>query len=194
MTVSLKHSTVVLVPDDGTSPVGSDEWNAEHSLTLAADRVLGRLATSGAAQELASTDMSAFLALGSGGGTTNFLRADGAWVVPPGSSGNVGNVGTPINGQIAQWTTATTIQGISGTTATGLLDIFSSTLKGLAPASGGGTTNFLRADGTWNVPAGGGNVSNSGTPTSGQFAQWTSATVIQGVSAGALTKTDDTNV
>jgi hypothetical protein len=29
-------------------------------------------------------------------------------------------------------------------------------LKGLAPASGGGTTNFLRADGTWATPAGGG--------------------------------------
>jgi len=27
---------------------------------------------------------------------------------------------------------------------------------GLAPASGGGTTNFLRADGTWAAPAGGG--------------------------------------
>ena len=31
-----------------------------------------------------------------------------------------------------------------------------STLKGLTPLSGGGTTNFLRADGTWAVPAGGG--------------------------------------
>ena len=52
---------------------------------------------------------------------------------------------------------------------------------GLAPASGGGTSNFLRADGTWQTPAGGGNVSNTGTPTSGQAAEWTSATVVQGV-------------
>lgn len=31
---------------------------------------------------------------------------------------------------------------------------FTSTKKGSAPASGGGTTNFLRADGTWAAPAG----------------------------------------
>lgn len=63
-------------------------------------------------------------------------------------------------------------------------------------AAGGGTFNtvnastctgtpsastFLRGDCTWNTPAGGGNVSNTGTPTSGQMAQWTSATVIQGL-------------
>jgi hypothetical protein len=37
-----------------------------------------------------------------------------------------------------------------------MLDVFTSSLKGLAPASGGGTTNFLRADGTWAAPGGGG--------------------------------------
>jgi Repeat of unknown function (DUF5907) len=44
----------------------------------------------------------------------------------------------------------------TGTQATALLDVFTSTLKGLAPLSGGGTTNFLRADGTWATPPGGG--------------------------------------
>lgn len=48
------------------------------------------------------------------------------------------------------------IEELTGTQATTLLDTFTSTLKGLAPASGGGTTNFLRADGTWAAPAGGG--------------------------------------
>lgn len=42
---------------------------------------------------------------------------------------------------------------LTGTQATTLLDNFTSTLKGLAPLSGGGTTNFLRADGTWSAPA-----------------------------------------
>jgi hypothetical protein len=41
---------------------------------------------------------------------------------------------------------------LTGTQATTLLDTFTSGLKGLAPASGGGTTNFLRADGTWTSP------------------------------------------
>ena len=36
-----------------------------------------------------------------------------------------------------------------------ILPVFTATLNGLAPLSGGGTTNFLRADGTWAAPAGG---------------------------------------
>lgn len=39
---------------------------------------------------------------------------------------------------------------------TALLNNFTSTLKGLTPLSGGGTTNYLRADGTWASPPGGG--------------------------------------
>ena len=39
---------------------------------------------------------------------------------------------------------------------TAMLNQFSSTLQGVVPASGGGTTNFLRADGTWAAPTGGG--------------------------------------
>lgn len=45
---------------------------------------------------------------------------------------------------------------LSAAQATALLDTFTSGAKGLAPASGGGTTNFLRADGTWAAPPGGG--------------------------------------
>lgn len=44
-------------------------------------------------------------------------------------------------------------EDLSGTQATTLLDTFTSGLKGLVPASGGGTTNFLRADGTFADPA-----------------------------------------
>lgn len=42
---------------------------------------------------------------------------------------------------------------------TALLNVFTSALKGLVPASGGGTTNFLRADGAWVAPGGGGGAS-----------------------------------
>ena len=48
---------------------------------------------------------------------------------------NTGATGAPLNLTAAQLTAE--------------LGIFSSTLKGLVPLSGGGTTNFLRADGTW---------------------------------------------
>ena len=44
---------------------------------------------------------------------------------------------------------------LTGTQATTILDTFTSTLKGLVPASGGGTDNFLRADGTWTAVGGG---------------------------------------
>jgi hypothetical protein len=53
-------------------------------------------------------------------------------------------------------------EDLTGTQATALLDTFTSGAKGLTPASGGGTTNFLRADGTWAAPAGGGGGSPGG--------------------------------
>src|SRR5262249_25806099 len=43
-------------------------------------------------------------------------------------------------------------EDLTGTQATTLLDVFTSSLKGLAPSSGGGTTNYLRADATWAAP------------------------------------------
>lgn len=51
-------------------------------------------------------------------------------------------------------------EDLTGTQATTLLDTFTGTAKGLVPASGGGTTNFLRADGTFAVPPGGGGISD----------------------------------
>lgn len=48
-----------------------------------------------------------------------------------------------------------------------ILPVFTPTLNGLAPLSGGGTTNFLRADGTWVAPAGGGITQLTGDVTAG---------------------------
>lgn len=52
-------------------------------------------------------------------------------------------------------------EDLTGTQATALLNTFTSSLKGLVPASGGGTSNFLRADGTW-AAAGSGTVTSVG--------------------------------
>ncbi|HEX8238366.1 MAG TPA: tail fiber domain-containing protein [Allosphingosinicella sp.] len=58
---------------------------------------------------------------------------------------------------------------LTGTQLTTLLDTFSASLKGLAPASGGGTANFLRADGSWAAPAGVGANPTFTTVTADQF-------------------------
>jgi hypothetical protein len=64
------------------------------------------------------------------------------------------NVGTSvILGRITGGTG--NIESLSGTQATTLLDVFTTGLQGVVPASGGGTTNFLRADNTWAAPGGG---------------------------------------
>lgn len=65
-------------------------------------------------------------------------------------------------------------EALTGTQATTLLDVFTSAAKGLAPASGGGTTNYLRADGTWAAPPG----TNTGSGTANLVAKWTAANVL----------------
>ena len=89
------------------------------------------------------------------------------------------------NAKLAQVATATIhgrvtsgtgdIENLTGTQATTLLNTFTSALKGLVPASGGGTTNFLRADGTWAAPSGSG-VSGSGAAN--VIAKWLDATTL----------------
>lgn len=54
-------------------------------------------------------------------------------------------------------------EDLTGTEATSLLNVFASVppLKGLVPASPGGTANFLRADGSWAIPPGTATSANS---------------------------------
>jgi hypothetical protein len=93
-------------------------------------------------------------------------------------------------------------EDLTATQATALLNTFTSSLKGLAPSSGGGTTNFLRADGTWAAPAGTGTVTSvalslpafitvSGSPVTGSgtltgaLATQTANAVFAGPTSGA---------
>jgi hypothetical protein len=67
--------------------------------------------------------------------------------------------GTVVGGTNLSYTAATrVIASDTGTDAT--LPLVSSSDAGLAPASGGGETNFLRADGTWAAPPGGAGISD----------------------------------
>jgi len=89
----------------------------------------------------------------------------------------------------AEPTTALATGILKNTTTTGAhtialnsdLPVMTATVGGAVPTPPNNTTTFLRGDGTFSTPAGGGNVSNVATPTSGQVAEWTSSTTIQGV-------------
>src|SRR6185437_10095173 len=55
------------------------------------------------------------------------------------------------NGQV-QYNNAGGFGGYTNTQLTALINTFTATLPGSVPASGGGTTNFLRADGAFAPP------------------------------------------
>ena len=87
------------------------------------------------------------------------------WGSIGGALGDQVDLQTVLNGKaptvhthIATAITDSTVAGRAMLTAadaaaqTGLLNTFGATLKGLAPASGGGTATYLRADGTWVNP------------------------------------------
>lgn len=78
--------------------------------------------------------------------------------------------GTPAASAFSDTTNAGNI--ISGTLPLGRIAAltFGSSVAGIVPASGGGTTNFLRADGTWAATVGSGNVTGPVSTSIGDLA------------------------
>lgn len=117
----------------------------------------------------------------------NFLRGDNTWTpIPPVTVSNSGLVpnfpgtsttffngtgvySTPLYGSLASIPTqfAPTVHGsqhvLTGAYPADPIPIFSigGSAPGLAPGSPGGGANYLRADGTWNIPPGGGGIASS---------------------------------
>lgn len=100
---------------------------------------------------------------------------------------SVGYIPTATSSSAATWQTPAmrTVFGRAGDVVAATNDYSFSQINGTLQASqvpsGGAATQFLYFDGTWQTPSGAGNVSNAGTPTNGQIAQWTGATTIQGI-------------
>ena len=88
-----------------------------------------------------------------------------------GSAATVSGTNVVTNSNLSQMATLTIKGNNTGGTANAadltvaqvnaILPVFTSSLNGLVPASGGGTTNFLRADGTWATTAGGGGANTA---------------------------------
>ena len=57
------------------------------------------------------------------------------------------------------------VEELTGTQATTLLDVFTTSLQGLVPASGGSATEFLNGAGAFSVPAGGGGITSINSQT-----------------------------
>lgn len=120
---------------------------------------------------LSSTDWSTFNSKQAAG---NYLTAISGDVVVVGSGSSVATIQANVvtNAKAAQMGAHTHKGNNTGSTANAIdltqaqltadLNVFTSSLQGVVPASGGSTANFLRADGTWSAPAG----SGSGTVNS----------------------------
>ena len=104
---------------------------------------------------------------GSAGGVSSFNTRTGAVTLTSGDvttalgftpgtgSGTVTSVGVSSNGSYASALTIGSSPVTSSGTITVTPNLFSSGSAGVVPSSGGGTTNYLRADGTWTSPGGG---------------------------------------
>jgi hypothetical protein len=114
---------------------------------------------------LSSTDWSTFNNKQPAGSYITALTGDVTATGPGSVAATIAN-NAVTNAKLAQMPTLTIKGNNTGGTANALdltvaqvnaiLPVFTNTLNGLAPLSGGGTSNFLRADGTWAAPSGSG--------------------------------------
>lgn len=92
------------------------------------------------------------------GNNGKFLTTDGtniSWAtVSGGGGGSVTSVGVSSSGSYSDALTVGSSPITSSGTITITPNLFGISSPGIVPQSGGGTSNFLRADGTWAVPPG----------------------------------------
>lgn len=108
--------------------------------------------------------------------TANAIMLGGGAGACPTPMGSLGTATQVLHGNAAG---APTWGAVSlATDVTGNIQI-----ANIASGTGASSTTFLRGDNTWATPTGGGTVTTSGSPTTGQIAQFSGASVITGVTA-----------
>lgn len=164
MTLAITHDFVSPVTDLGDpNAVGPDEWNAAHTITMAADRILGRLSTAGAVQELTAAQVKTLLAIapgdlsGLGAGVATFLATpssanlaaavtdetgSGALVFANSPAFTTPNLGTPSAAVLTNATGLPISSGVAGL-GTGI-----ATALAIAVGSAGAPVLFNGAGGT----------------------------------------------
>ena len=65
---------------------------------------------------------------------------------------------------------------------------FTGVAHGLVPASSGGAVKYLRADGSWAIPAGSGTVTTTGSPAQYQLSVMSGASSITGIATGTTSQ------
>ena len=179
----------------GAAPVALTASQVKTVLAIAASDVSGlaTIATSGSATDLSAGTLPAARMVALTGDVTNTVGTVATTIansaVTNAKMANMAN--NTVKGNVSGIAAAPS--DLSTTQLTTLVNTFTSTLSGAAPASGGGTTNFLRADGTWAAAGGSGTVTAvsvasangfTGTSSGGATPALTLATSITGIIKG----------